>query len=221
LVNGAYVDKKVAGIELDGYVKFNDLSTSGSTTINGSNITTGTISANRINMTGAIDWSDLSSGCRNTISGLVSDTDLPDYLQSTYIDATTILSPTIEGGSLTSTSKINNNTHSTVIEDSKIDFWIREGNASGGSFGYKAGYIQAYANDTGTASSARTGLIIKAPWDGSSYSGGLTLSADRGLVIQSVNQDIFFYTPQYPNGLSLTTLASGSGGGGSSTAVFG
>jgi hypothetical protein len=171
-------------------------------------------------MTGAIDWSDLSSGCRNTISGLVSDTDLPDYLQSTYIDATTILSPTIEGGSLTSTSKINNNTHSTVIEDSQIDFWIREGNTSGGSFGYKAGYIKAYANDTGTASSARTGLIIKAPWDGSSYSGGLTLSADRGLVIQSVNQDIFFYTPQYPNGLSLTTLASGSGGG-SSTAVFG
>jgi hypothetical protein len=221
LVNGTYVDKKVAGINLNGYVTFTDLSTAGETTISGNNITTGTISADRINMTGAITWSDLSSGCRNTITGLVSDTDLPDYLQSTYIDATTIKSPTIEGGSLTSTSLINSNTHSTVIEDSQIDFWIREGNASGGSFGYKAGYIKAYANDTGTASSARTGLIIKAPWDGSSYSGGLTLSADRGLVIQSVNQDIFFYTPQYPNGISLTTLASGSGGGGSSTAVFG
>ena len=35
-------------IEMNGLVKFTDLSTSGSTTINGSNITTGSISANRI-----------------------------------------------------------------------------------------------------------------------------------------------------------------------------
>lgn len=39
------------GINLTGYVKFNDLSTSGSTTINGSNITTGTINADVINVT--------------------------------------------------------------------------------------------------------------------------------------------------------------------------
>ncbi len=225
LVNGEYVDKQVAGIELDGYVKFNDLSTSGSTTINGSNITTGTISANRINMTGAVDWSDLSSGCRSTITGLVSDVDLPDYIQSTYIDATTIQSPTIIGGSLTSTmTGSDGNTHKTIIEDSQVKFRIKETGSTGtGSFEYTVGYIDAYANDTGMPSSARTGLRIESYSDGSTYSGGLSLIANRGLVLQSKYQDIFFYIPGY----STTTLSSildkleNTGSGGTATAVFG
>lgn len=107
LVDGNYVDEAVAGVTITGYVTFNDLKNTGSTVINGSNITTGTISADRIDMTGAIAWGDLSSSCRNTIASYAgapgadgSDAEVPDYIHSTYIDATTIYSPKIYGAEL-------------------------------------------------------------------------------------------------------------------------
>ena len=103
LVGTDYVDQVVAGIDMTGYVQFNDLARTGSTVINGSNITTGTIAANRINLTGAITWSDLSNDTKNTIYSLVStpsgDT-VPSYIHSTYIDSTTIYSPTIYGAEI-------------------------------------------------------------------------------------------------------------------------
>lgn len=92
----------VDGINLTGYVTFNDLKNSGSTVINGDNITTGTINADRINMTGAISWGDLSSSCQSTIAGMSSGgASVPSYIKSTYIDSTTIMSPTIYGGVIT------------------------------------------------------------------------------------------------------------------------
>ena len=90
----------VDGISAKGYVTFTDLAGSGTTTINGDNITTGTISADRINLTGSISWGDLTQSCKNTIASYAGDSDLPDYIHSTYIDATTIKSPTIQGGTL-------------------------------------------------------------------------------------------------------------------------
>ena len=48
-------------IQMNGLVKFTDLSTSGSTTINGSNITTGTINASVVNVTN-INASNITSG---------------------------------------------------------------------------------------------------------------------------------------------------------------
>lgn len=95
----------VDGISARGYVTFTDLEGNGTTTINGSNITTGTIDADRINMTGAISWSDLSSSCKNTIASYAgsdgSDADVPDYIHETYIDATDIYSPNIYGAKIT------------------------------------------------------------------------------------------------------------------------
>lgn len=92
----------VDGINLTGYVTFNDLKGSGTTVINGDNITTGTINADRINMTGAISWGDLSSSCQNTIEGLSGGgASVPSYIKSTYIDSTMIMSPTIYGGIIT------------------------------------------------------------------------------------------------------------------------
>ena len=97
-----------ANITFNGMVTFNDLSTAGSTVINGANITTGTISANRINLTGAITWGDLSSSVQNEINNAIdtaetaydiaSGIELPSYIKSTYIDSTRIESPTIIGG---------------------------------------------------------------------------------------------------------------------------
>jgi len=47
-VSGAKIDMSALNINLSGYVTFNALSTAGSTTINGANITTGTLSGDRI-----------------------------------------------------------------------------------------------------------------------------------------------------------------------------
>jgi hypothetical protein len=211
LVNGEYVDKTIAGITLDGYVTFNDLKNTGSTTINGNNITTGTISADRINMTGAITWSDLSSGCQNTIEGMVGDgAELPSYIKSTYIDATTVQSPTIVGGSLTSTS----GTKTTSISDSKINFSVNDG------YKFNVGYIQAYDDGDGTASSASHGIRIRGSYNGSGYSGGIKIeSSDYAGVSIAAGTDIYFFNPNYPNGISLTSIINNSGGSGS--AVFG
>jgi hypothetical protein len=88
-----------------GYVTFTDLSGSGKTTINGDNITTGSISADRINLTGSINWNDLTQSCKNTIASYAgqdgSDAYVPDYIKSTYIDSVRIVSPTISGGVIT------------------------------------------------------------------------------------------------------------------------
>lgn len=58
----------------------------------------GTLTANQINMTGAITWGDLSSSVQNSIN---QGGNLPSYIKSTYIDSTTVMSPTIQGGTLT------------------------------------------------------------------------------------------------------------------------
>jgi hypothetical protein len=119
LVNGEYVTRTVAGIDLTGYVTFHSLETAGATTINGSNITTGTINADRINMRGAISWSDLSSDVQDAIdAGVSGDVDIPDYIKSTYIDGARIESPTINGGTLNSVAAYGDSTHTTTIEDS-------------------------------------------------------------------------------------------------------
>ena len=99
-----------ANITFNGMVTFNDLSTAGSTVINGANITTGTISADRINLTGAITWNDLEDSVQNDINDAVStandayqiasEFELPDYIHNTYIDSTRIESPEIYGGEI-------------------------------------------------------------------------------------------------------------------------
>lgn len=55
-LNGKYTSLKqtVDGFDFDGFVTFNDLSRSGATTINGDNITTGTLQADYIDLDGAL-----------------------------------------------------------------------------------------------------------------------------------------------------------------------
>lgn len=101
LVNDEYVDEVVAGITITGYVTFNDLEESGSTVINGDNITTGTIDAEYLNLRGSISWSDFTSSCKDRIASYAgSDADVPEYIHSTYIDATDIYSPNIYGATI-------------------------------------------------------------------------------------------------------------------------
>jgi hypothetical protein len=211
LVNGTYVDKQIAGITMTGYVTFNDLEQAGATTINGANITTGTIKANQIDMTGAIKWGDLSSSCQSTIEGMAGDgVTLPGYIKSTYIDSTTIESPTIVGGTLTSTS----GSKEAILSDSKLRFRVA------GGYNYDVGYIQAYDDGDGTASSAEHGLLIKGSWNGSGYNGGVRIeSSNYAGVSIAAGTDIYFYNEDNPDGISLQSIIDGAGGSG--TAVFG
>ena len=128
LVDGKYVDKAVAGINLNGYVQFTDLSTPGSTTISGSNITTGTISADRINMTGSISWSDLTTSCKNTIASQASG--ISEDEATTLINDKLVSSPTIAGGKFTDLNQKN---------------YLKMGTSSDGSVGYLNHYYTTYS----------------------------------------------------------------------------
>lgn len=87
-------------IDLTGFVTFTGLS-GGTTTIDGSCIKTGTIDADRINLTGAITWGDLSSSVQSAINN-AGDT-VPSYIKSTYIDFSSVSSPKIIGNEIITT----------------------------------------------------------------------------------------------------------------------
>ena len=100
-------------ISMSGLVTFTGLS-SGTTTINGACIKTGTIDADRLNLTGAITFNDLSSSVRNDIDDAysmasnaqstandASDTvDKWTYGSTTYIDGAQIMTGTVSASTL-------------------------------------------------------------------------------------------------------------------------
>lgn len=109
-VDGVAVSSQ--NITFTGVVTFAALAGNGTTVINGNNITTGTIDAERLNLTGAITFSDLSRQVAEDLSdaysmasdaqGVVSGW---TYGGTTYIDgsrimAGTVSASTLEGGSV-------------------------------------------------------------------------------------------------------------------------
>lgn len=83
--------------------------TDGTTTIDGSCIKTGTIDADRINLTGAISWSDLSTSLKNELEDMTSSSGSADSMLAqltittggkTYIDGSMIYTESIYAGSL-------------------------------------------------------------------------------------------------------------------------
>lgn len=109
-VDGVAVSSQ--NITFTGVVTFAALAGNGTTVINGNNITTGTIEADRLNLTGAITFSDLSRQVAEDLSdaysmasdaqGVVSGW---TYGGTTYIDgsrimAGTVSASTLEGGSV-------------------------------------------------------------------------------------------------------------------------
>lgn len=75
-----------ADIKFTGYVTFSDLSGVGSTQINGANIITGTISADSINLTGAITWNDLDSDVWNWFNEVADAVDTEISRNYEYTD---------------------------------------------------------------------------------------------------------------------------------------
>ena len=111
-----YISGDGSGIDISGTVVISGLA-DGTTVIDGGCIQTGTIEAARLNLTGAITWSDLSYDVINRIP------DLPDYLQSTYIDGTMVSAPILRGGTV-SGAKFSNLGQTT---------WLEVGKDSGGA----------------------------------------------------------------------------------------
>ena len=112
-VNGVTVSSQ--NITMSGLVTYTGLS-SGTTTINGACIKTGTIDADRLNLTGAISFSDLSTSVQNDINDAYSkasqaQADVSDisstvddwsysYRGTTYIDGTRIMSGTVTASTI-------------------------------------------------------------------------------------------------------------------------
>lgn len=131
-------------ITFSGFATFRGLS-GGTTTIDGACIKTGTIDANRLNLTGSITFGDLNNELQNIVDSAI--TELPDYIQQTYIDSARIESPTINGGQI--------NIYGTRRSDPILSFWDgRNGNLKG--------YIYYDKTGSGTNSDARERLFINA-----------------------------------------------------------
>ena len=93
-------------IQMNGLVTFTGLS-SGTTTINGACIKTGLIDADRLNLTGAITFWDLSTAVQNDIENAIftantaqSSIDRWSYSGTTYIDGSRIMTGTVSASTL-------------------------------------------------------------------------------------------------------------------------
>ena len=93
-------------IQMNGLVTFTGLS-SGTTTINGACIKTGLIDADRLNLTGAITFGDLSTTVQNDIENAIftantaqSSIDRWSYSGTTYIDGRRIMTGTVSASTL-------------------------------------------------------------------------------------------------------------------------
>lgn len=191
--------KQVLGIELLGYVKFSSLSTSGATVINGDNITTGKISANRINMTGAISWGDLSDSCQDTIISYAGqdgeDADLPSYIHSTYIDETKIYSPKIYGAQLTAGTSSDGYIQ---MAHTGLDFISNEGGHLMGIGYHEGNYnlpyivfgdgVDSVGTDRGLIKKYTTGI-----WIGDSDNISSSSPNGTGLFIDFTTNSLYFY----------------------------
>lgn len=117
--NGMAIDSKSANITMSGLVKFTDLSGSGSTTINGANIQTGTLSASKIT-TGTLDASKVTVKNLNA-SNITSGTINGNNVNVTNLSASSITSGTLNAGRIAADSidstKLNISTLSSISSD--------------------------------------------------------------------------------------------------------
>ena len=135
--DGTQIDSDSANITLSGLVKFTDLSRSGSTTINGSNITTGTINGNNVNVTN-INASNITSGTisGSKISGGTIDGDKVTIknLDASKITTGTLSASKISGGTLNADNMTVKNLTADSIKSKTLNgISLKSSSISGGS----------------------------------------------------------------------------------------
>ena len=179
-IDGKYTELKTT---VDG-VTITDQS--GTTKIKGSSIETASIatnaiSADQVNLTGAITWSDLSEAAQQRVDSGKGD-DNPSYIKTTYIDSAKIVSPNIYGGLFYATGQGKNNGAAYYIYDgADID---KYGNVT---LGNKIGFISYDTSGTGYDAPRR--VIFKTLNDEA-----LKLEAAGNMSLQAKDY-IFIHTP--------------------------
>ena len=129
-VQGLSGDVNEVKQSLDGVVYSSSLA-DGTTTINGGCIKTGTINADRINMTGAISWGDLDSNLKNTINEAGGSGGLTEREVTTLITDQLVSSPNIQGADYWSEDR---NTHMDLLDATSVSSGIGGGiEVTGGS----------------------------------------------------------------------------------------
>lgn len=179
-IDGKYTELKTT---VDG-VTITDQS--GTTKIKGSSIETASIatnaiSADQVNLTGEITWSDLSAEAQQRVDSGKGD-DNPSYIKTTYIDSAKIVSPNIYGGLFYATGQGKNNGAAYYIYDgADID---KYGNVT---LGNKIGFISYDTSGTGYDAPRR--VIFKTLNDEA-----LKLEAAGNMSLQAKDY-IFIHTP--------------------------
>lgn len=153
-VQGLEGEYAALALTVDG---FTVTDSSGTTRIKGSSIDTSTLNVQNINFTGVIGWNDFADDAKNEVNAaydlaseaydLADSVQLPSYIKSTYIDKTTIKSPTIEANDIGLCGGY------FVVKNSA-------GNTTYGSIGYGSGMSSAGSVTTGVvmSSGGNTGL---------------------------------------------------------------
>ena len=128
-VQGLSGDVNEVKQSLNGVVYSSSLA-DGTTTINGGCIKTGTINADRINMTGAISWGDLDNNLQTTINEAGGSGGLDENEVNTLITDELVASPTIAGGKFADLNQKN---------------YLKMGSSSNNSVGYLNHYFTPYS----------------------------------------------------------------------------
>ena len=191
-VQGLSGDVNEVKQSLEGVVYSSSLA-DGTTTINGGCIKTGTINADRINMTGAITWSDLSTSVKNTIN---SAGGLDESEVTTLITDKLVSSPNIQGANYWSEDR---KTHMDLLDATSVSAGI------GGGIEVKGGSTQIFK----ACRSATLNVTL------SSYSNDFLQVTSTGSIRPLGDWDF--------SSATVTGLSSSGSGSGSTTvvAVFG
>lgn len=176
--DGTQIDSDSGNITLSGLVKFTDLSRSGSTTINGSNITTGTIDASQVTVkninadkitSGTLSASKISGGTLNgdnmTVKNLKASSITAGTLNGIPIKNTSISGTSISGGSVSGSS---------ISGGSVSGSSISNGSVTGAKYKYQAdfeciainrdqdGALEGYYTSNGSLTQSTRRYSIKA-----------------------------------------------------------
>ena len=196
-VQGLSGDVNEVKQSLDGVVYSSSLA-DGTTTINGGCIKTGTINADRINMTGAISWGDLDNNLQTTINEAGGSGGLTTSEVKTLITDQLVSSPNIQGANYWSEDR---KTHMDLLDATSVSAGI------GGGIEVKGGSTQIFK----ACRSATLNVTL------SSYSNDFLQVTSTGSIRPLGDWD---FSSATVTGLS----GSGSGSGSGSTtvvAVFG
>lgn len=157
--DGTEIDSKSANITLSGTVKFVDLKNSGATEINGANIITGSISANKLDVAGVI--TSINNNTTTTINGskITTGTITASQIKSSTITGDKIAANTITASKCSSDIITTNNLSAQVISCNQLSGGSISGQSISGS-SISGGSISGSTISGGSISISKSGYYF-------------------------------------------------------------